>query len=68
MSELTLALIALFTSLALLTGAVTSTLLTRFMPGRRRLLEMSRNQATVGIFTPGPRLAEMPSPLARSRA
>lgn len=62
MSELTLALIALFTSLALLTGAVTSTLLTRFMPGRRRLLEMSRNQATVGIFTPGPRLAEMPSP------
>ena len=61
MSELTLALIALFTSLALLSGAVTSTLLTRRMPGRRRLLDMTRNQAAVGVLVDS-RLADEPSP------
>jgi tight adherence protein C len=39
MSQLTLALLALFGSLALLAGTATSTLLARQAPGRRRLLD-----------------------------
>ncbi|RPH60134.1 MAG: type II secretion system F family protein, partial [Acidobacteria bacterium] len=61
MSELTLALIALFTSLALLTGAVTSSLLARRVPGRRRLLGMAQSQAAVNILSGPPRLVDTPS-------
>jgi tight adherence protein C len=61
-SELTLALIALFTSLALLTGAVTSSLLARRLPGRRRLLGMAQSQAAVNILAGPPRLVDTPSP------
>jgi tight adherence protein C len=61
-SELTLALIALFTSLALLTAAVTSSLLARRLPGRRRLLGMAQTQAAVNILSAPPRLVDTPSP------
>jgi tight adherence protein C len=61
-SELTLALIALFTSLALVTGIVTSTVLARRMPGRRRLLEMPRSYGAVGVLVDTPRLTDAPSP------
>jgi tight adherence protein C len=61
-TELTIALIALFTSLALLTGAITSTVLARRVPGRRRLLELSRSQAALSMFSRTATLTDEPSP------
>ena len=62
MSELTVALIAIFASVALLAGTATSVVLARGAPGRRRLLESEGPAARGGVFVHAPRLADMPSP------
>jgi tight adherence protein C len=49
MSQLTIALLALFGSLALIAGTATSTLLARQAPGRRRLLDTSPGRSSVLI-------------------
>lgn len=61
MSELTLALILLFTSLALLTGTVTSSVLARRGPGRRRLLDLPQGHGPA-VLVGAVRLADTPSP------
>jgi tight adherence protein C len=61
MSELTLALIALFTSVALLTGAAASAVLARRVPGRRRLLDMTKGSVSAGVLTDAPQLTDAPS-------
>jgi tight adherence protein C len=60
MSQLTLALIVVFASLALLAGMATSFVLSRGAPGRRRLLATAGT--TSGVLLDTPRLAEAPSP------
>jgi tight adherence protein C len=62
MSELTLALVAVFTSVALLTGAVASAVLARRLPSRRRLLEITKGPVSTGVLTDGPQLTEALSP------
>ena len=62
MSELTLALIALFTSVALLTGAFTSAVLARRVPGRRRLFEMTQGPASTGVLADATQLTDAPGP------
>jgi len=62
MSELTIALLALFASLALIAGTATNALLARQAPGRRRLLATD-GQSRTGVFVDGgQRLSEMPTP------
>jgi tight adherence protein C len=61
MSELTIALIALFASVAVLTGTVTSAVLTKNSLGRRRLLGIQGNDAKSGVFVDTPLLADAPS-------
>lgn len=61
MSELTLALIALFTSVALLSGAATSAVLARRAPGRKRLLGVPTGHSPAGVLANAPRLANTPS-------
>src|SRR5689334_4289391 len=60
MSQLTLALIALFGSLALLGGMATSAILARQAPGRRRLLGPDGASRT-GVLNDRSRLAELPT-------
>ena len=62
MSELTLALIALFASVALLSGAAASAVLARRAPGRRRLLGVLSGHWPDGLLADAPRLADTPSP------
>ena len=62
MSELTIALIALFTSIALLSGAVTSAVLARSAPGRKRVLGLLGGHARSGVLVDAPRLADTPNP------
>lgn len=61
MSELTLALIALFASVALLSGSVTSAVLARRAPGRKRLLGVPSGQLPAGVLAGARRLSDMPS-------
>jgi tight adherence protein C len=61
MSELTIALLALFASLAVIAGTATSTLLARQAPGRRRLLATSGSGAR-SVIMGGQQLAEVPTP------
>jgi len=61
MPGLTIALIMLFASLALLAGSATSALLSRNAPGRRRLLA-TEGPNTTGVFAPGRRLSDAPTP------
>ncbi len=61
MSELTIALLALFASLAIIAGTATNALLARQAPGRRRLLATD-GQARSGVILDGQRLSEMPTP------
>ena len=62
MSELTIAFIALFASLALIAGTATSAILARQAPGRRRLLATSGGVVRSGVFVDGQRLSETPTP------
>jgi tight adherence protein C len=62
MSELSIALIVVFASLALLAGSATSVVLARNAPGRRRLLATEGPAAAAGVFVNAARLAETPSP------
>jgi tight adherence protein C len=59
MSQLTIALIALFGSLALLAGTATSALLARQAPGRRRLFDMP--QGRTGVLTENQLLSDGPT-------
>lgn len=61
MSELTIALLALFASLALIAGTATNALLARQAPGRRRLLATA-DHARSGVIVDGLRLSELPTP------
>jgi tight adherence protein C len=60
MPQLTVALIVVFASLALLAGSAASALLARNSVGRRRLLATDGPTAT-GVFADGPRLADAPT-------
>ena len=62
MSELTVALLALFASLALIAGTATSALLARQAPGRRRLLALDGPAGRSGVIVDNPLLAERPTP------
>jgi tight adherence protein C len=59
-NELTIALIALFTSVAIVSGFVTSTVLARNAPGRRRVLGLQGGVPS-GVFVDTPRLADLPN-------
>lgn len=61
MSQLAIALTALFGSLALLAGMATSAALARQAPGRRRLFASDTPAARTGVFAETQRLAELPS-------
>jgi len=52
MSELTIALLALFASLALIAGTATNALIARQAPGRRRLLATD-GQGRTGVIVDG---------------
>jgi tight adherence protein C len=67
-SELTLALIALFASVALLSGTATSAVLARRAPGRKRLLGVPSGHLEAGVLTGAPRLADTPSPALQKLA
>jgi tight adherence protein C len=66
MSQLTIALIALFGSLALLAGTTTSALLARQAPGRRRLFD--RSQGRPGVLTENQLLSDRPSAIQKTLA
>ena len=61
MSELTIALLALFASLALIAGTATSALLARQAPGRRRLLAADGLLGRTGVISDAHRLTEVPT-------
>jgi tight adherence protein C len=61
MTELTIALIALFASVALLAATATSAVLGRLAPGRRRLFAASGGDSKSGLFVEGPLLADAPN-------
>jgi tight adherence protein C len=61
MSELTIALLALFASLALIAGTATSALLARQAPGRRRLLAANGLLGRTGVISDAHRLTEVPT-------
>jgi len=67
MSELTVALLALFASLALIAGTATSALLARQAPGRRRLLALDSPLARTGVLA-DTRLTELPTPTQKKLA
>jgi len=60
MSEISIALIVLFASVALLTGTATSAILGRSAPGRRRLFALGGN-AKDGLFVNDPLLVDTQS-------
>jgi tight adherence protein C len=60
MSEITIGLIVLFASVAVLTGAATSAMLGRSAPGRRRLLALGTD-ASLGLFVNDPLLVDAPT-------
>jgi tight adherence protein C len=62
MTELTIALFALFASLALIAGTATNALLARQAPGRRRLLASDGPAGRSGLIVEGQRLSDMPTP------
>jgi tight adherence protein C len=62
MTELTIALLALFASLALIAGTATNALLARQAPGRRRLLASDGPGGRSGLIVEGQRLSDMPTP------
>jgi len=68
MSDLTLALIALFASVALLAGTATSTVLARRAPSRRRLFGTDGPTAAEGVFVDVPQLTDTPSPTQQKLA
>lgn len=68
MSELTLALIALFASVAMLTGLATSAVLARNAPGRRRLLGLQGAEADEDALVEGLRLTDAPTAGQRKAA
>ena len=61
MSQLAIALTAVFLSIALLAGMAASVVLARSAPGRRRLLASDGPAARSGVFVDAPRLADAPS-------
>jgi tight adherence protein C len=61
MSQLTIAMIALFGSLALLAGMAASAVLARQAPGRRRLLGPESALARSGVLVENQRLSDMPT-------
>jgi tight adherence protein C len=61
MPELTIALLALFASLALIAGTATSALLARQAPGRRRLLAADSPLGRTGVISDAHRLTEVPT-------
>jgi tight adherence protein C len=67
MSELTIAVIALVASLALLSGAIASAVVERTAPGRRRLLRTPVAAAS-SLFDNAPTLTDTPSPRLRKLA
>jgi tight adherence protein C len=67
MSELTIALVALFASLALIAGTATSALLARQAPGRRRLLALDGPTNRTGVLS-DTRLTELPTPAQKKLA
>ena len=68
MSELTIALLALFASLALIAGTATSSLLARQSPGRRRLLAADGPLNRTGVISDGQRLTEVPTEIQKKIA
>jgi tight adherence protein C len=66
MSQLSIALVALFGSLALLAGTATSALLARQAPGRRRLLDSPHGRPSV--LTDNQLLSDRPSELQKKLA
>src|SRR5262245_35723583 len=62
MSELTIALLALFASLALIAGTATNAILLRQAPGRRRLLASDGQSGRSGVILDNQRLSELPTP------
>lgn len=62
MSELTIALLALFASLALIAGTATNAILARQAPGRRRLLAADGQAGRSGVILENQRLSELPTP------
>ena len=68
MSELTVAFLALFASLALIAGTATSALLARQAPGRRRLLALDGPLARTGVLTDTQRLTELPTATQKTLA
>ena len=62
MSELTIALFALFASLALIAGTATNALLARQAPGRRRLLTLDGQSGRSGVLLENQRLSQLPTP------
>jgi tight adherence protein C len=61
MSQLTIALVALFGSLALLAGMATSAVLARQAPGRRRLLGLDGPVLRTGLVAEDNRLSDTPT-------
>jgi tight adherence protein C len=62
MSALTIALLALFASLALIAGTATNAILARQAPGRRRLLAADGQSGRSGVILENQRLSELPTP------
>jgi tight adherence protein C len=60
-SELTFALIAVFTSVALMSGVATSFVLAKTAPGRKRLFGMQRTESQTGVLADATRLQETPT-------
>ena len=61
MSELTIAAIFLFASIALLSGAATSLVLGKVSPGRRRLFAFGDTGSKGGVFVNDPLLVDAPN-------
>jgi tight adherence protein C len=61
-SDLTLALIAVFASVALLTGGVTSLVLARTAPGRKRLFDSPAQKPTTGVLADAQSLTDTADP------
>jgi tight adherence protein C len=68
MSELTFALVALFASVALLTGTLMSAVLARTLPGRRRLLAMQSGESQSGALGDASSLTDTPGPYVKKLA
>jgi len=68
MNQLTIALIVLFASIALLTATATSAVLGRIAPGRRRLFALGGGESKGGLFVADPLLAGAPNEQQRKIA